>query len=125
MYKEHTKRFKTIIVLAFFCFIILTVQGCKDKEPIYKAGTYVNHAEGYYSTLLVEVTVSEYEIESITILEHEEPEILSSVVFEKLPPRIMKSNTTDVDVISGATYTSRALLEAVEQALKEAKEHIE
>ncbi len=122
MIKLPQKRLRKIILLAFFCLSIICFQGCAEKTPIYTPGTYINQAEGYYSTLVVEVTLNPYAIESIKILQHEEPQVLSEIVFEKLPPRIIKAGTTDIDVISGATYTSQALLEAVEQVLIEAKE---
>ena len=114
---------RTPLIRLYILFLSVTLfSGCSEGTEIYKPGTYINEAEGYYSTLIVEVTVNAYGIDSIIILEHEEPKVLSDIVFEKLPPRIIKSNSTDIDVISGATYTSKALLKAVEQALNQAKE---
>lgn len=107
--------------IGIIVIMVLLLTACKQQEAIYVPGTYINEAEGYYSTLKVSVTVSEYDIESIEVLSHEEPEILADVVFEKLPPRIKKKNSTDVDIVSGATYTSKALLEAVSVALDQAR----
>lgn len=121
MIKLPQKRLRKIILLAFFCLSIILLEGCYEKEQVYEPGVYISQAEGYYSTLIVEVSMTAYGIDSIKILEHEEPQVLSETVFEKLPPRIIKAGTTDIDVISGATYTSEALLKAVEQALTLAK----
>lgn len=110
-------KFRYIIIL--LCFVSLT--SCFHREKVYQSGTYIGRSKGYYSELVVSVTVDEYNITLIEILESEEPPILADVVFEKLPPKIIKKNSTDVDEISGATYTSRALLKAVEQALDEAR----
>lgn len=107
-----------VFLTSFLCFLI--VAGCA-KEEIYKAGIYRNEAEGYYSTLIVEVSVDAYNILDIQVISDEEPDILSNIVFKELPPIIIKKNSTEVDVISGATYTSRALIKAVSQALDEAK----
>lgn len=109
--------------LAFFLFLIplLLQTGCSNHEVKYKPGTYINDAEGYYSDLKVSVRVNKYEIEAIEILAHEEPEILADVVFEDLPPMIIKDNSVDIDGIAGATYTSEALLDAVGMALEQAK----
>ncbi len=125
MIKLPRKRLREIILLAFFCLPIIICQGCSSKDPIYKPGTYINQAEGYYSTLTVEVTLSAYAIEEINILDHQDPKVLSDIVFEKLPPRIIKAGSTDIDAISGATYTSEALLEAVKLSLIEGKETME
>lgn len=108
-----------IIVTTLFLF------GCINAEKKYESGIYYGESEGYYSHLTVEVEVNEYEILEIRILEDEEPEILSNIVFEKLPKKIIKANSADIDGISGATYTSRALLEAVSEALESARKGIE
>lgn len=115
------KRLSIFLIIIF----IISLTGCMSQLVRYNPGKYTNSAEGYYSTLLVEVTVNELQIESIEIISHEEPEILADIVFEKLPPRIIKANGTDVDVISGATYTSKALIDAVDKALEEAVEGLE
>jgi uncharacterized protein with FMN-binding domain len=81
----------------------------------------VNEAEGYYSTLNVSVTVDAYNITEIKILSHEEPQILADIVFDTLPKEIIKKNSVEVDIVAGATYTSKALLSAVEIALEQAK----
>lgn len=119
-------RLKRVISLTIFIMLFaLIVTSCKSAEVLYKPGSYTNEAEGYYSTLIVEVTVDETRILDIEVLSHEEPELLSDIVFKRLPQMMKKKNTHDVDIISGATYTSRALIKAVGKALEQAKEAIE
>lgn len=113
------------LITAFFCLLIPALQGCHNQTPIYKPGTYFNEASGYHSTLLIQVTVNKYNIEEIIVLEHEEPEILADIVFKELPPRMIKKNTAEVDIVSGASYTSQALITAVDLALRQAKEALE
>lgn len=117
--KESIKWLRSIVFLTIFLCMLMTV-GC-SKEAVYKAGVYTNEAEGYYSTLIVEVSVDAYNILDIKIIADEEPEILSEIVFEELPPMIIKKNSAEVDVISGASYTSRALINAVAKALEDAR----
>ena len=122
MFVRNIKGLRVIFSLTFFIIVLLfMVTSCSEKEPIYIPGTYINETEGYYSTLRVSVTVDQNHITQIEILSHEEPELLADVVFEELPKTIMKKNSTDVDVISGATYTSEALIDAVKMALMQAK----
>lgn len=119
IFKQY--RIKKVSYIVLILVAIMFLSSCAPKEVLYIPGEYTNESEGYYSTLIVKVTVDEYQIISIEILSHEEPEILAEVVFDKLPSRIIKNNGTQIDVISGATYTSRALLESVEKALVEAR----
>lgn len=121
MVNRRNRAVRHVIKFLIFGMIGIVLSGCTESIPIYNPGSYVNESEGYHSTLNVEVTVDEFHILNITILSHEEPTILADIVFEKLPPRIIKANGVDVDVISGATYTSDALLRAVEKALTQAK----
>lgn len=104
-----------------FLLLLTVLVGCEKREPNYIPGIYINETEGYYSQLRVSVTLDQYHIIDIEVLSHEEPKILAEIVFEKLPPKIIKKNGIDVDIISGATYTSRALIEAVEKAIEQAK----
>ncbi len=126
MLKNVLIRLKRVFSLTIFIMmLIILMTACKPSEVIYKPGSYINEAEGYYSTLIVKVTVNETRILDIEILSHEEPEILSDIVFSRLPQTMKKKNTHDVDIISGATYTSRALIKAVGRALEEAREVVE
>lgn len=115
MIKVKTKKI-VLMLLVFFLLI-----ACVKKEKIYTSGSYLGISDGYYSEIIVEVVVDDYEIITIDVLENEEPPALADIVFKKLPPKIIKENSADIDVVSGATTTSKALLEAVEKALKKAR----
>jgi uncharacterized protein with FMN-binding domain len=107
---------KKLLYIVLGVLIIYSFSGCQDEQR-YEDGIYYGESEGYYSIIKVEVEVKHGKIYNITILEHNEPEILAKIVFEELPPSIIKNNSVEVDVISGATYTSESLLQAVESAL--------
>lgn len=100
------------------CVLLIS---CSKNEGNYLSGTYIGEAEGYHSTLKVEVTVDENHILDIEVLEHEEAPIIADATISKLPLKVIKKNSTDVDVISGATYTSKTLLKAIDHALEQAK----
>ncbi len=56
---------------------------------------------------------------SITAIELVEPEIMQSAeFFRELPARIVAAQNLDVDAVSGVTYTSKALIKAVQDALE-------
>ena len=83
-------------------------------------GTY----EGELSTALVSakvrVTVRDKRIENIEILKHDNG--LGSKA-ESIVDEMIKRNTYDVDVVSGATYSSKVIENAVNQALVKGKQH--
>ena len=92
------------------------------SEPIeYKDGTYEGTADGHNDEISVEVTVENGAIENIVITDHAETEGLSDPAFEEVPAEIMETNSTDVDTVSGATVTSEAIINAVENALEDAQ----
>jgi uncharacterized protein with FMN-binding domain len=120
--KVKKARLKRVASLAFFIMVgMQLISGCTKQVEQYVPGTYYNEQEGYYSTLKVSVVVDAYRIKEIQVISHEEPEILAEIVFDKLPRKMIKANSTEVDVVSGATYTSRALLDAVAEALEQAR----
>ena len=57
---------------------------------------------------------------SITAIELVEPEIMQSAeFFRELPARIVATQSLDVDAVSGVTFTSKALIKAVQDALED------
>lgn len=80
-------------------------------------GSYTGVAEGHNGPVEVEVTVAENVITEVTVLEHKETEGASDPAIENIPGEIVEKQSTQVDVISGVTYTSDAIMAATENAL--------
>lgn len=86
----------------------------------YKDGTYTGTASGYAPNLTVDVTVSSGKITDIEIVNHNESPGFYERAFETVPQEIISSQSTDVDTVSGATFTSKGIINAVEDALQDA-----
>ncbi len=88
---------------------------------IYKDGTYTGEATGYKPGLVVSVTIKDNEITIIEVTEHNEvnSKFWSAPVLV-IPNRIIESQDTEVDTITGATYTSVGIVNAVRDALSQA-----
>lgn len=82
-------------------------------------GTFTAEVDGHNGPLEVEVTVEDAAISAVEILSHEETEGISDPAIEEIPAAIVEANSTDVETISGATVTSEAIIEAVNQALSQ------
>lgn len=94
------------------------------EEPMrFRAGTYDGEATGYAGPVTVQVTVSEDAIVSIDAVYESESENVGQVAIPKLIDQLIESNGSDIDVISGATYSSEGLFNAVDEALQQAVEN--
>lgn len=80
-------------------------------------GTYEGTAEGHNGPVTVEVTLADGQITEVNVLEHEETEGASDPAFEEVPADIVEYQSTKVDIVSGVTYSSNAIMAAVEDAL--------
>jgi uncharacterized protein with FMN-binding domain len=116
--KNHTKIFAVSLIVAVIIFLVLfSMSFMSCSKHIYNAGEYVGLSDGYHSHIKVKVITNEYRILSIEIISHEEMPVISEVVFKDIPRKVIRRNTTDVDTVSGATYTSKGLLKAIDDAL--------
>ncbi|MBQ9140585.1 MAG: FMN-binding protein [Lachnospiraceae bacterium] len=79
-------------------------------------GTYEGHSEMGPVIVDVRVTVSNGELESVVLLNHQNGlgQSANSIV-----DAMVKSNTQDVDAISGATVSSEIIINAVNNALQQ------
>ncbi|SDE98880.1 Uncharacterized protein, contains FMN-binding domain [Fontibacillus panacisegetis] len=91
----------------------------------YKAGTYTGSAEGKNGEMSVEVTFSDTEITSIEVKQGSETEGLAHPALEKIPASIVEGQSLAVDVISGATVTSNAIIDAVADCIQQAGGDVE
>lgn len=91
----------------------------KGKFP-YKNGVYYGTGEGYKGDIKVAVVIENKKIQYILIMENEDDKAYfykaRSIVAE-----IIKKQKVKVDTVSGATYSSNGILEAIKNALKDAK----
>ena len=86
---------------------------------IYLDGIYTAEAMGFEGQITVQVTVAEDKITDITLLSAEdEEEYLSRA--KQVIPAILEGQSPNVDAISGATYSSTGILNAVKLALAKA-----
>ena len=86
---------------------------------IYLDGIYTAEAMGFEGQITVQVTVAEDKITDITLLSAEdEEEYLSRA--KQVIPAILEGQSPNVDAVSGATYSSTGILNAVKLALEKA-----
>lgn len=104
----------TSLMCAFSCMNITA------SAVSYIDGTYTGSALGMNDDINVEVVVSNGEISSIEIVSHsdDEPYITDA---QGVIDKIIANQSTDVDAVSGATYSSNGIIDAVKDALSNAE----
>lgn len=87
----------------------------QNAEPV--SAVVQGEGTGKYGAFKVEVTLENSEIKDIKVVESSESGFTEPVVAE-LTNRMIATNSTDVDVVTGATLTSFALKNSVADAIK-------
>ncbi len=85
-------------------------------SPVTTEGTGI----GKHGDITVAVTFDAGKIQAIKVVKQAENPVLSKEVFTTLKDRVIATNSTDLDEISGATFSSKGFLEAVTDAAKKA-----
>lgn len=111
----------TLIILMVSITIYAVMMEYRYLHPIYNEGEYTGIGNGYHSDIKIKIKTDKYRILSIEILEHKEMPVISEIVFKDIPYRVIRKNSTDIDLVSGATFTSKGLLEAIDDALIDAR----
>jgi uncharacterized protein with FMN-binding domain len=90
------------------------------REAVYTPGAYEGTGSGYRGPIHVRIQTSAAGIEDIVIVSHQESNYPGLAAMEELLEQVLETGETDLDAISGATYSSRGFLQAVEDALGKA-----
>ena len=91
-----------------------------SKNATYKDGTYTGEGDGFKGTVKVQVKIKNSKIKSVKIVSHEDDAPYFNKA-KKLTSTVVKKQTTDVDTVSGATYSSNGILSAIDNALSKAE----
>jgi len=103
------KLLSMVLVLCMLCAAIPALA--------YTAGEYTATGAGLNGPIEVTVTFDAEKIVDIKIGAHSETPGISDPAFAKIPEAIIAGQSLAIDVIAGATFTSKGILEAVEAAV--------
>lgn len=115
----------------FSYFLIASLLSGCAKQPVNSVsknttatkmtpGTYEASEEGHNGAVHVSVTVSEDKIENVEVKDNSETRGLSDPAIQLIPSQIVAYQTLSTDVVSGATYTTVAIREAVKNCIIQA-----
>lgn len=95
-----------------------SVQVQSDAQSgVYVDGTYTGTGQGFRGEIAVEVTVAEGTIQDITVISQQEDAQFFNRAESTVIEEILSSQSIDVTPVSGATFSSNGIIEAVSYAL--------
>ena len=81
------------------------------------ANEYIGEAEGFGGPVKVKVTMDGDKIAKIDVLSHSDTPGICDGAYSTIPQAIIDAQSTQVDVCANATYSSKGIMAAVEDAL--------
>lgn len=82
-----------------------------------KDGVYTGKHSVFPVSVEVKVTVTNHKIANIELIKHTNGQ---GTAAEIIPDKVIEAQTLQVDSVSGATYSSKVILKAIENALNSA-----
>jgi uncharacterized protein with FMN-binding domain len=111
---------KLVNIVTVTVLVEALLVGCSSGK--YKNGTYEGIGRGASSDIKVSVEVASGKIKNVKLVEQKETKTLVEGVEQNIIPEIIKKQGTEgVEAISGATNSSKGVLDAVNKALEQAK----
>ena len=96
--------------------------GRRSAPAEYQDGVYSGEAEGFGGPISLEVTITDGRIADIQILSAEGEDGAYFSMAENMIPTVLERQSPEVDTISGATFSSNGIRNAMKQALGNAGE---
>lgn len=84
-------------------------------------GSYTGSSKGYKGTVTVKVTVKDEKLTNIEIISYRDDKRWFERAKNSIVTNIIQNQTTDVDTVAGATYSSLGIKNSIINALKNAK----
>lgn len=116
----HARRNISLVLLIGLLVVTGVVWSMAGQAEGIKDGTFTGQAEGFAGDLIVDVTISGGKLSDIQVRPHQETPFIADPAIETLVANMLQAQSAQVEVVSGATYTSNALIAAVDQAIQKA-----
>lgn len=84
-------------------------------------GIYIGEGEGFRGTIKIEVEIKNGEITSIDVISNNDDAKWFNRAYDIIASNVLETQDTEIDIVSGATYSSKGIKDAVNDALDKAK----
>ena len=106
---------KKFRVLSFLLVFVLLLASCKSAVN----GTFEGNARGHNGEVVLDVSFENSKIKKVTLKESVETDDVGKIAIEKLLEKVNSGNY-NLDEITGATYSSKAFINALADAIQKA-----
>ena len=106
---------KKFRVLSFLLVFVLLLASCKSAVN----GTFEGKARGHNGEVVLDVSFENSKIKKVTLKESVETDDVGKIAIEKLLEKVNSGNY-NLDEITGATYSSKAFINALADAIQKA-----
>ncbi len=104
--------------LSIFLGILVLFVSCEKKETLLRDGTFIGKSDGRNGPIEVAVTIKNGKIvDAEVIKDFESPNIADIAKKTIITQFLEEGSTATLDAVSGATITSNALFDAIDEAL--------
>ena len=94
----------------------------ENAAPVsFTPGEYTESAPGYNGDVTIKATFDADKITAIEVVSQKETAHVGDIVFDVMIKEMIQANGSGVDAVSGATFSTRALRNAVNEAAAKAK----
>ena len=114
MYKMKNRKFIAFLIIVILIVLIIGNSLLSTKN------VYEKEVDGHNGPIRVEVKIFNDIIEEIKILEHNETIEVVESTLDLIPKNIISMQSGNIDLITGATITGQAIIDAVSQCAKKA-----
>lgn len=111
---------KKIFVILTTLLLTLSLAACSKGSSV-KVGKFQGESKGFSGgKMVVEITTNkDGGLDDLVIIEHNEEGVGENAI-KTLPKKVLDAQSVDVELVTGATITSTAFIDAVKQALSKA-----
>lgn len=113
---------KKLVCVILAMMLLCGVACAQDKLT---DGVYQAQTQGKIGPVEVEVTVDNGAIAGVRVVNHTETQGMFEKAFAEIPAQIVAHQTVNVDVVSGSTISSQALLDGVKACIEQADGKVE
>lgn len=107
-----SKKLLSALLVCIMVFSMAVVAGAEFNN-----GIHTGTGNGLMGEIEVAVTVAEGKITEIEVVTSSETADISTPAYEQITQQVIANQNLEVDMVSGATFTSKGFVEAIEDAL--------
>ncbi len=111
---------KKVVKLMLCSLLAMTLFACSGKDKL-TDGTYTSRQVGYGGEVVVSLSIENGKISTVGITGDDETASIGQAAFPALEEAVLKAQGSKVDLVSGATITSNAVIAGVNDCLDQAR----